>query len=84
MTNTRTEVFIETNETYSIKRKRIFVRSWCEDCGRKVNMISPTEAALFACLDPEIISSLIDTKQIHSCYLKAETPLVCLRSLFLI
>jgi hypothetical protein len=84
MTKKLTEVFIETNETYTIRRKRFFVRSWCEHCGRKVNMISPTDAALFACVEPEIIYTLIDTKQIHSCYLKAETPLVCLRSLFLI
>jgi hypothetical protein len=84
MTKTQTEVFIETNETYSIKRKRIFVRSWCEDCGRKVNMISPSDAALFVCVETETIYSLIDTKQIHSFRLKAETPLVCLRSLFLI
>jgi hypothetical protein len=84
MTKKLTEVFIETNETYTIKRKRFFVRSWCEDCGRKVNMISPSDAALFVCVDAEIIYSLIDTKQIHSCGLKAETPLVCLRSLFLI
>ncbi len=84
MTKKLTEVFIETNETYTITRNRIFVRSWCQDCGRKVNMISPSDAALFACLEPETIYSLIDTKQVHSCRLKAENPLVCLRSLFLI
>jgi hypothetical protein len=84
MTKTRTEVFIETEETYIIKRKRVFVRAWCEDCERKVSMISPSEAVLFVCLDAEIINSLIDTKQIHFCYLKPETPLICLRSLCLI
>jgi hypothetical protein len=83
-TKKRTEVFIETKETYIIRQKRVFVRIWCEECQSKVSMISPSTAALFACLDLEIIYSLIDTKQLHSCYLKSETPLVCLKSLFLI
>ena len=84
MTKIRTEVFIETNETYTIKRKRFFVRTWCNDCGREVNMISPAEAAFLMCQDAKTIDSLIDKKQIHSCYFKAETPLICLRSLCLI
>jgi hypothetical protein len=84
MTKTRTEVFIETNETYVIRRKRFFVRTWCEDCGREVSMISPSEAALLVCQDTKIIYSLIERKRIHFCFLKEETPLVCLRSLCLI
>lgn len=84
MAKTRTEVFIETNETYIIRRNRFFVRNWCEDCGREVNMIPPSEAALLLCQDTKTIYSLIDQKHVHSCYLKAETPLICLRSLCLI
>jgi hypothetical protein len=84
MTKTRTEVFIETNETYTVKRKRFFVRIWCKDCGRKVSMISPATAALFVCLDLECIYLLIETKQVHCWHLSSETQLVCLRSLFLI
>lgn len=84
MAKTRTEVFIETSETYTIKRKRFFVRNWCNDCGREVNMVPPSEAALMMSQDTKTIYSLIDQKHIHFCYLKAETPLICLRSLFLI
>lgn len=84
MAKIRTEVFIETNESYVIKRKRFFVRTWCEDCGHLVSMMPPSEAALLFCQDMKTIYSLMDKKQIHFCYLKAETPLICLKSLCLI
>ncbi len=84
MAKIRTEVFIESNETYVIKRKRFFVRTWCEDCGHLVSMIPPSEAALLICQDTTVIYSLIDNKQIHYRRSMAETPLICLRSLCLI
>jgi hypothetical protein len=83
MTKMRTEIFIETSETYIVKRKRFFHRNWCEECGREVNMAPPSEAALMMCHDTKTIYSLIDKKHIHFSYLKTETPLVCLRSLSL-
>ncbi len=84
MAKTRTEVFIETSEIFIIKRNRTFVRSWCEDCGRKVGMVSLLEAALLTGYDVEAIYSMMENRHIHFCYLKPETPSVCLRSLCLI
>ncbi|HMS38838.1 MAG TPA: hypothetical protein PKE69_01335 [Pyrinomonadaceae bacterium] len=79
-----TEFLIETREIYIVRRKRYFVRTWCDDCGQEVSMLSPTEAARLMCQDPKNIYSLIDKKHIHFRYLKEETPLVCLRSLCLV
>jgi hypothetical protein len=84
MAKTRTEVFIETSEIYIVKRKRSFGRTWCKDCGCEVSIISPSEAALLICQDIKTIYSLIDENQIHFCFPKAETPLICLKSLCLI
>lgn len=84
MSKQKTEVFIETNETYIIRQKRIFLRIWCDECQVKVSMLSPANAAYFACLEIDSIYSLIDTKQIHCRYVNSKTPIVCLRSLFLI
>ncbi len=84
MAKTRTEVFIETSEIFIIKRNRTFVRSWCEDCGRKVNMVSLPEAALLTGYDVETIRSMMENRHIHFSYLNPETPSVCLRSLCLI
>jgi hypothetical protein len=83
MTKTRTEVFIETSEIFIIKRNRTFVRIWCEDCEREVNMLPLQEAALMTGHDVKAIRSMMDNQHIHFCYLKPETPCICLRSLCL-
>jgi hypothetical protein len=84
MAKTRTEVFIETSEIFIIKRNRTFARSWCEDCGREVGMVSLLDAALFTGHDTETIRLLMENRHIHFRYLNPETPSVCLRSLCLI
>ena len=83
MAKIRTEVFIETSETLIIKRNLNFVRSWCNGCERKVSMLSIQEAALLTGHDVKAIRSMIENRHIHFCYLKPETPSVCLRSLCL-
>jgi len=83
MTKTRTEVFIETSEILIIKRNRTFVRTWCEGCRREVNMLPLQEAALLTGHDVKAIHSMMENQHIHFCYLKPETPSVCLRSLCL-
>lgn len=83
MAKIRTEVFIETSETFVVKRSRSFVRTWCEDCGREVSMLPLPEAALLTGHDVKTIRSMMENRRIHFCYLKPETPSVCLRSLCL-
>ena len=83
MAKIRTEVFIETSETFIIKRNRTFVRTWCEDCGRKVAMVTLTEATLLTGHDAEAIRKLMENRHVHFSYLNSETPSVCLRSLCL-
>ena len=83
MAKIRTEVFIETSETFIIKRKRTFVRTWCEDCGREVVMVLLPEAALLTGHDVKAIRSMMENSHVHFCYLKSEMPSVCLRSLCL-
>lgn len=83
MAKVRMEVFIETCETLIVKRNRIFVRTWCEDCGREVGMVTLSEAALLAGYDVKMIRSMMESQHIHFRYLKAETPYICLKSLCL-
>ena len=83
MAKIRTEVFIETSEILKIKRNRTFVRSWCEDCEREVIMLPLPEAALLTGHDVKAIRSMMENQHIHFCYLKSETPCICLRSLCL-
>ena len=84
MRKIRTEVVIETSEIYVFKHERHFVRAWCEDCGRKVSLISPTEAALLAFQKTEKIYSLMDENRLHFRYFEEKNPFICLNSLCLI
>ena len=83
MAKTRTEVFIETSEVLIIKRNQSFVRAWCEDCAREVSMLPLLEAALLTGHDVNAIHSMMENRRVHFCYLKPDTPSVCLRSLCL-
>ncbi len=83
MAKIRTEVFIETSETFIIKRSRTFVRTLCKDCGREVAMVTLTEASLLTGYDAEAIQKLMENRYVHFFYLNPETPSVCLRSLCL-
>lgn len=83
MAKIRTEVFIETSEIFIVKRKRAFVRTWCQDCEREVSMLPLQEAALLTGHDVNAIRSMMENQSVHFCYLKSETPSVCLRSLCL-
>ena len=81
METVRTEFFIETTEVFVIRRRRYFVRTWCAECEREVNMISAPEAALMVCRNADDIYSLAEKNCVHHRRLKDETLLVCLRSL---
>ena len=83
MAKVRTEFFIETTETFIIKRNRTFIRTWCAGCGREVGMVAVPEAAMLTGYDAKAIYYLMENQHIHFCYLKSETPYVCLRSLCL-
>jgi hypothetical protein len=84
MAKIRTEVFIETCETFIVKRKPGFVRIWCEGCEREVNTVTLPEASLLTGYDVKTIRSMMKNRHIHFNYLNPETPSVCLRSLCLI
>jgi len=85
MRKIRTEVVIETTEVYVIRHRRHFIRTWCEECGREVSLIPPSEAALLTFQEPDTIYSLMDEKKIHFRLFAADqTPFICLTSLCLI
>lgn len=83
MAKIRTEFFIETSETFVIKRNGFFVRTWCEGCAREVSMLPLQEAALLTGHDVKAIRSMIENQRIHFRYLNPGTLSVCLRSLCL-
>jgi hypothetical protein len=83
MAKIRTEVYMETREVVTIKRKRTFFRSWCEGCERYVNSSSLQEAALLSGHDQKAICSMLEERVVHFCGQKLDGPMICLRSLCL-
>jgi hypothetical protein len=85
MRRIRTEVVIETTEVYIIKHRRSFIRTFCEECGREVSLVPPSEAALLTFQKPEAIYLLMNEKRVHFRFFATdETPFICLASLCLI
>lgn len=84
MRKIRTEVVIETSEIYVVKHRRHFVRTWCEECGREVSLIPPSEAALLIFQETEAIYSLMNENRVHFRFFGKQTPFICLASLCLI
>lgn len=85
MRKIRTQIVIETTEVYVIRRRRLVFRAWCEDCGREVSLVPPTEAALLLFQAPDAIYSLMEERKIHFRYFAPQqTPFICLTSLCLI
>ena len=84
MRKIRTEVVIETTEVYVIKHRRSFIRTWCEDCGREVSLIPPSEAALLTFQETEAIYTLMEENRVHFRLFGNQTPFICLTSLCLI
>lgn len=83
MKKVRTEYFIETHEIRVMRRKRFFVRAYCDHCQREVSLLHPSEAAFLVCQDTEKIYSWINSNKIHFRYLQEGKPLVCLTSVCL-
>jgi hypothetical protein len=84
MRKIRTEVVIETTEVYVIKRRRRVFRMWCEECGREVSLVPPSEAALLTFQELEAIYSLIEENRVHFRFFGENSPFICLTSLCLI
>ena len=77
----RTEVTIETDEVWVIKRSASGFVLWCPQCGELVSMITPEEAAILAHLDTRVIYRQVDTGLIHLTEMPGGSLLLCVNSI---
>jgi len=77
----RTEIQIEIERSFSIKKPGRPVRAWCVECAEAVTLITPEEAALAARVSSRTIYRWAEDGKLHF----AETPegflRICLNSL---
>jgi hypothetical protein len=81
MKTRRTEVTIEVDEVWIIRRPDCNDPLWCPACSKQTTVISPANAALLTGLKLLDIYRLIETGRIHRTAMAEETVLVCFTSL---
>jgi excisionase family DNA binding protein len=77
----RTEITIETNRVLIIRRRRGFIRGWCEGCLAEVQMFTPSEAATLASVSSRTIYRWIEEAKLHFFEEFRGSLLVCSESL---
>ena len=81
MTEKKTEITIETSETWIIRRPQHATEGWCSSCNARVELVTPEEAALLAGIGLRQIFRRIEQAQLHFLEPPAGGVLICLPSL---
>jgi hypothetical protein len=61
----RTEVTVETDEFFIKRTVRAAAMGWCPQCGTRVRMASPDEAAKIAGITPRTLYRWIEIRNLH-------------------
>jgi len=75
----RTEITVETDRLLIIQRRR--VRTWCQECGGDVEMVSLAEAETLTALSGQEFQESAQAHRWHLSENQEGSYLVCLRSL---
>jgi hypothetical protein len=81
MKRKRTEVTIETDEIWIIRRPGSGFQTWCPVCDKQTTMITPDEAALLTELDERDIYRQVESGLIHCAKMPGGILLVCSNSI---
>ena len=77
----RTEVVVELEEVFVIRRRHPGSIAWCAECGAQVQMLTPDEAAAIAGLSSRLIYRWIEAGRIHFSETGERRLLICQNSL---
>jgi hypothetical protein len=77
----RTEIVVELDEVFVIRRRQTISSAWCRECGDQVQMLTPDEAATIASLSSRLIYRWIEAGRIHFSETADGHLLICQRSL---
>ncbi len=65
MKRKRTEVVVELDEVFVIRRRQTSGSAWCRACGRHVQMLTPEEVTAMTGLNSRLIYRCIEAGRIH-------------------
>ncbi len=77
----RTEITIEMDRIFVIRRRGEPVQAQCAECGEQTKMVTADEAAANARVSSRTIYRWIETEKIHFMESREGALLICLRSL---
>ncbi len=78
----RTEITIETDRVFVIRRRTVASAVWCQACGHPVDMATPNEAAALAGIRSRSIYRWVEAETIHFTESPDGMVLICLNSLY--
>ena len=81
MKTRRTEVTIETDEIWIIRRSASGIAARCAECARQTTMITLDEAAQLAELDPRDVQRLVIEGRIHNNGPAGDLSFICSNSI---
>ena len=81
MKRKRTEVTIETDEIWIIRRPGSGFQAWCAECDKQTTMITTDEAALLTEQDGRDIYRQVESGLIHCAKMPEGMVLVCSNSI---
>ena len=76
-----TEIKIESEEIYLLRRSRRPIRAWCAECEAVVQIVTPDEAANLASVTTRIIYRRVEQGEVHFTETREGRVLVCRNSL---
>ena len=84
MSKIKTEISIESCESFVVRRKRYSMRSWCTECERNSIFVRPTEVAFLSGFDLNHVVSLVCSNELHTQETARRGVFICLTSLCLL
>lgn len=80
MKRRKTEIIVETQEVFTLKRPQFPFPGWCPQCGSDSRLITPDEAALLCDVSTREIYRWIEALKIHFIERGGGGVLICLSS----
>jgi len=81
VTKRRIEINIDRQRLFVLKRRGVAVAQWCSDCGRKVQMLTPDQAATLANVSSRTIYRRVEAGEMHYLETADRHLLVCANSI---
>lgn len=80
-TKRRIEINIDRQRLFVLKRRGVAVAEWCGDCSKKVQMLTPDQAAMLANVSSRTIYRRVEAGEMHYIETTEGLLLVCANSL---